>query len=90
MKPGFRLPCLLATLTVAAGLLAVAPGLAFAATCPTVDPVTHEVSPAPAPEVDWQGCDLTGADLSGATLNSSNLNNANLTDVDLSSASWMT
>jgi hypothetical protein len=87
VKPGSRVPRLLTTLTLAAGLLAFSPGPAFADTCPTVDSITHKVSPAPAPEVDWQGCDLTGADLSGANLNSSNLDEANLTDADLSSAS---
>ncbi|MGH3401641.1 MAG: pentapeptide repeat-containing protein [Streptosporangiaceae bacterium] len=85
--PGSRLLGLLATVSVAAGLLAFAPGRASAATCPNVDPATHAVSPAPAPGVNWQGCDLTGANLSGASLNSSDLDHADLTGADLSSAS---
>ncbi len=71
---------------------------AQAATCPTVDPTTHAVTPAPAPGVDWSGCDLTGANLSfasltganlsGATLANTNLLQANLTQGNLSSVDF--
>lgn len=76
----------------AAGLaLAVSPAPASAAGCPSVDPTTHVVSPAPAPGVDWNGCDLAGAtlygaDLSGASLVSADLSNADLTAARLVSA----
>ncbi len=77
-----------AALLLAAGCLMTAPG-ASAATCPTVDGDTGQVSPSAAPGVDWSGCalngaDLSGADLRGADLSSANLNSANLSGADLS------
>jgi hypothetical protein len=52
-----RIVGLLAAAGIVAGMTATA-GVASAATvtCPAVDPVTHAVSPAPAPGVDWSGC----------------------------------
>ncbi len=70
--------------------------LAATVTCPTVNPGGGAVSPAPAPGVDWSGCDLadaslglanlTGADLSGANLTHAALVLANLTSVNLNGA----
>ena len=61
--------------------------------CPKIDATTKLPSITPAPEVDWQSCDLTGADLiganlaganlAGAALNNANLAGANLTDANL-------
>jgi uncharacterized protein YjbI with pentapeptide repeats len=69
---------------------------ALAAGCPTVSSPSGMVTPAPAPGVQWSGCDLTGADLAGtnmsdgnlssATLTSANLTGATLTGLDLNSA----
>ena len=83
--PVFRL---FAAAGLAPGLLAVCVRPAAAASCPSVDPVTHQVSPAPVPNSDWYGCDLqdaklTGADLSGDDLTAANFAGANLTDADL-------
>ena len=76
-----------AGLGTAAGVLALAGGSpAAAVTCPTVNPVTHVVTPAPANAVNWSGCDLTGANLANATLTSADLNGAILTGADLTSA----
>ena len=70
-------------LALAAGV----PGAAQAAvTCPVVDPGDGSVSPAPAPGVDWSGCDLSSAVLSGADLSTANLSQANLTNAGLSNA----
>ena len=76
--------------STAAGLGMVLAGLvglvgwtspALATVCPTVDPSTGAVSPAPTPGVQWPGCNLTGANLTGA-----NLAGANLADINFSSA----
>jgi uncharacterized protein YjbI with pentapeptide repeats len=82
---------------LAAGLVTLTGAtVATAATCPTVDPVTHAVSPAPASTVDWSGCDLAGANLAGADLDHdgltrTNLAGANLTGANLTSATiWYT
>jgi uncharacterized protein YjbI with pentapeptide repeats len=70
-----------------AGSLAIAAGPASAdVVCPTVDPTTHLVTPAPASNVDWSGCPLAGADLWAATLTGADLNGANLTGADLDHA----
>ncbi len=69
--------------TVAASASTAAP----ATTCPTVDPTTGAVSPAPTAGQSWPGCDLSGADLAGATLTGANLNGADLSNADLSNAS---
>jgi uncharacterized protein YjbI with pentapeptide repeats len=82
---------------VAASMLVLGTSPAHAAaSCPTVDPVTHAVTPAPAPHVDWDGCDLSaanmdgadlaGANLSGAVLRNVSATNANLALVNLTSA----
>jgi len=72
---------------LAAGLLTITGSTAaFAATCPTVDPLTHAVSPPPASGADWIGCDLTDANLAGADLDHAQLTSANLTGADLSGA----
>ena len=60
-------------------------------TCPTVDPMTDMVTPAPSPGVDWAGCDLKNADLGGADLAGANLSGADLShalapNADLSNA----
>ncbi len=68
--------------------------------CPTVNEATGAVTPAPAPGVDWSGCDLddavmvnadlAGANLSGASLTGESrqeiLSGANLTGAKLSQA----
>ncbi|MGD0703036.1 MAG: pentapeptide repeat-containing protein [Trebonia sp.] len=71
-----------------AGVLVLPAATAAAATCPTVDPSTGVVSPAPAPGVDWSGCDLTGANLTGANLSDANLSDANLYLAIISSANF--
>ncbi len=82
----------LAVLALGAGLVSVGGTASEAAvSCPVVNSSTGAVSPAPTPDVDWLGCnltgaDLTGADLSGADLESTNLVNATLTNANLSSA----
>lgn len=68
-----------------AGLAGAAPAAAVV-TCPTVDPSTGAVTPAPASGVFWAGCDLSGADLSGADLYSANLSTANLAGANLNGA----
>jgi uncharacterized protein YjbI with pentapeptide repeats len=59
---------------------------ADAVTCPTVS-ASGVVTPAPAPGVDWDHCDLTDANLSGAELSGANLDYAIMTGADLSGAS---
>src|SRR5262249_36860469 len=74
----------LAMLGVTAATLALSGGPASAAVpCPTIDPTTRAVSPAPAPGVDWQGCNLATAIMTGANLANANLAGANLLGVDL-------
>jgi Pentapeptide repeats (8 copies) len=69
----------LAAFALATGIVSVAAGSARAAvSCPTVDPSTGSVTPAPAPGVDWAGCDLADAYLPGASLNAADLADANL------------
>lgn len=79
-----------------------APAASAVVTCPTVAPGTGAVTaPAPAPGVDWAGCDLTGAsifyvdvaganltgaNLTGAQLGGSNMTGANLTGANLTGA----
>ena len=87
--PGARALRLIAVAGLAAGMLAVCVRPAAAASCPTVDPTTHQVSPAPVPNSDWYGCDLGNADLNGANLSGDDLTatdfvGADLTDADLS------
>src|SRR5215468_5434294 len=61
-----------------------------AVTCPTVDPQTGLLTPAPSPGVDWSGCNLHNAfirgSLAGANLSNANLTNAFLDVLDLTSA----
>lgn len=77
----------LVALGLAAGMATVAEGAALAAvTCPTVDPGTGAVTPAPAPGVDWAGCDLSNAYLYGADMSGAQLQNANLTSAYLNTA----
>jgi hypothetical protein len=78
----------IAGFVIAAGMItatAATPVLA-AVTCPTVDPSTGAVSPAPSPGVDWAGCDLTGADLNSADLAGADLQGATLTGIALNNA----
>ena len=77
----------------AAGAIALAAALSVAAesahaasTCPSVDPTTGAVSPAPGYAQNWSGCDLAGANLESAGLEAANLTGANLTGANLSSA----
>jgi uncharacterized protein YjbI with pentapeptide repeats len=82
-----------ATALAVSGAALVSPGVASASGCPSVDPLTHAVSPAPSAGVNWSGCplpladlsgaDLSAADLSGAALEQANLSDANLTRADL-------
>jgi uncharacterized protein YjbI with pentapeptide repeats len=81
-------------------MVAVTAGTAGAAppqvTCPTVDPTTGALNPAPSAGVNWAGCNLTSADfsranvtgatLSNATLKNANFNGANLTNATLNGA----
>jgi uncharacterized protein YjbI with pentapeptide repeats len=73
---------------IATGAVLIAAGGAAASAgsvnCPTVDSSTGAVTPAPAPNVDWQGCDLAGADLAGADMTGDVLKMANLADANLS------
>ena len=62
-----------------AGMVGLAPGASAGLDCPSVEPVTGAVDPAPADGVNWSGCDLTGADLAGAALREADLTGANLT-----------
>jgi uncharacterized protein YjbI with pentapeptide repeats len=59
---------------------------ALAAGCPTVDPSTGTVSPAPTPGVQWAGCDLANANLAEADMSGGDLSSANLTGAELSGA----
>ena len=67
---------------------AAAPPAAAVVTCPTVDPSTHAVTPAPSSGVDWSGCSLAGADLSNQDLSSANLNGTNLSNANIDSANF--
>jgi uncharacterized protein YjbI with pentapeptide repeats len=71
-----------------AGVLVLPAATAVATTCPTVDSGTGAVSPPPAPDVDWSGCDLTGANLTGADLTGANLTGANLYLAVITSANF--
>ncbi len=55
-------------------------------TCPTVNPTTGAVAPAPTVGVQWPGCDLANADLSGTNMSSGNLFGATLTNANLTGA----
>jgi uncharacterized protein YjbI with pentapeptide repeats len=82
------LPAAVGVVIALAGTVVLPAGSAAAATCPTVDPSTGAVSPAPAPGVDWSGCDLYGADLTGADLTDANLTGANLYLAVITSANF--
>lgn len=95
MMAGWRARVLgvLAASGLAAGMVsataAAAPALAV--TCPTVDPSTGAVTPAPTPGVDWAGCNLTNAylpsaDMAGAQLQNAILTSAYLPDANLAKA----
>jgi uncharacterized protein YjbI with pentapeptide repeats len=83
-----RLAGLTAAAVVLAGSLAIAAAPANAANpnCPTVDPTTGAVTPAPTTGVDWDTCNLTSANLTSATINQANLSDANLTSAILTGA----
>jgi uncharacterized protein YjbI with pentapeptide repeats len=74
-----RVLAAVSTLVAAAGVVVAAGGPASALSCPTVDPATGAVSPAPTPGAAWAGCDLRGADLSLAYMPGSDLAGADLT-----------
>jgi hypothetical protein len=65
------------------GLVLTSLPVAAAVTCPSVNPVTKAVTPAPAPGVNWNHCNLAGANLAGANLAGANLYGADLTGADL-------
>jgi uncharacterized protein YjbI with pentapeptide repeats/outer membrane protein assembly factor BamB len=81
-----------AALLLATGAVAAVPASAAsragAVTCPTVNPKTGAVTPAPAPSVDWSGCDLTGANLTGASLLLADLSGTNFTKANLTKANF--
>ena len=77
---------LASSLTLVLAALVLVAGPAQASTCPTVDPSTHVVTPAPTPGVQWSGCDLDNADLAGADMSSGNLFGATLTNANLTGA----
>jgi len=81
-----RLSRLTASLGLGAAALVLWAGPAQAAACPTVDPSTGAVTPAPAPGVQWEGCDLAGANLSQSNLSNADLTSANLEVANLASA----
>ena len=74
---------LAAALGLTAAALAMWTGPGSAATCPTVDPSTGVVTPAPSAGVQWACCDLSGAKMSGGNLSSADLTNTNLTGATL-------
>jgi uncharacterized protein YjbI with pentapeptide repeats len=82
------LPAMAGVIIALAGVLVLPAATAAAATCPTVNPSTGAVSPAPAPGVDWSGCNLTGANLTSADLSNANLTNANLYLAIITSANF--
>lgn len=82
------LPAITGVIVAMAGVLLLPAPTAAAATCPTVDPSTGAVSPAPAPDVNWSGCNLTGADLTGADLTNADLADANLYLAVITSANF--
>jgi uncharacterized protein YjbI with pentapeptide repeats len=53
-------------------------------TCPQVNPTTLAVTPAPAPGVDWSGCNLSNANLSDANLSGADLAGASLAGANVS------
>ena len=75
----------LVTGSMSAGLLMGTAASAATVTCPTVA-ANGQVTPAPAADVDWSGCDLTGAELRTADLEGANLAGATLTNADLTAA----
>jgi len=89
MTRGRRLPLIsvLVTVGLAFGMASAVGGAALAAaSCPTVNPSTGAVSPAPSAGVDWAGCDLSDAYLYGADMADAQLQGANLTSADLNDA----
>lgn len=74
------------TAIVMSGATAAAQAAPGQSSCPTVTPGSGAVTPAPAPDVDWSGCDLTSANLGSADLSGANLSNANLTTANLTKA----
>ena len=82
------LPAIGGAVIALAGVLVLPAVSAAAAACPAVDAGTGAVSPAPAPGVNWSGCDLTGANLSGANLSGANLAGANLYQAVVTSANF--
>jgi uncharacterized protein YjbI with pentapeptide repeats len=84
----FALVCTIFTASAAEGAVAAA-----SISCPQVSTTTGDVSPAPAPGVDWAGCNLVGAkiesaDMTGADLAQADLYFAYFGDTDLSGTSF--
>ena len=87
LRPTRRhLLALTGALALVTATVALSGGTASAVSCPTVNPVTHVVTPAPTQGVNWSGCNLSAANLSGANLSSVDLSSSNLTSAVLSSA----
>lgn len=82
-----RLSGIAAALGLAGGaLIAFAVPSAAAVTCPSVNRATGAVTPAPAPGVNWDQCNLSGANLAGSDLTGARLYGASLTGADLAGA----
>ena len=77
-------------LLVSANIATVTPAGYAATTCPTVDPITHVVTPAPVTDARWSGCSLAGASLVGADLTNVALNQTDFTNADLTNANLST
>lgn len=84
--PAGRVLTMFAATAMVAAVLAFAGPASATVTCPTVGPVSHLVTPAPSPGVDWSGCDLTNADLNSADLVGADLSQAQLPGADLEHA----
>ncbi len=65
-------------ITIVIFISLVEPLPAHASNCPTVDPVTREVTPKPTGAVNWSGCDVSHGSLANANLFEANLDGANL------------
>ena len=96
-SPARLISAVIASASLTGSLMVVQQAAATAVSvCPTVDSITHVVSPAASPGVVWSGCDLTGADLTGADFTGAQLMGAHLdrailvrsemTDADLTGA----
>jgi uncharacterized protein YjbI with pentapeptide repeats len=74
-----------APVSVGTGFVLTGPN-APADDCPTVDPTTFAVTPAPMAGDDWSGCDLENANLAGVDVSNVTLSGADLSSADLEGA----